>query len=365
MKPSALVIIAAVVFWIISACAPIPPTSVKQTAGICPDGTRISDKVVELNPPFDAKTYGKCVIKGSACDKVPTGTTPSNSMYATNITAAFNIAPTSFQNELCNLDKIYIVTDRNLQQTNPIAWGMRERLHPHANGSKHHIAISSLVWTTLLSNTYSGYENWVLGALLQYPWSSGNTPLYAASPDTEELMTLGILAHEMGHILWFDKNIFAHQCLVNNQIYSYYDLTWQNVGVKHGFHDFGESQDVGNHLYESFTKKDIVDLLKRNTQASFNKAGMDLQTIYSEAYWPSIFGFVAPDEDFVEAYKLWVLTNAASGSNLQSLTIQIPLPQPLTVYILQNFNNANSILGQKKIWVDELLNPTSPPQCPT
>lgn len=366
MKFSALVIIAGLALWTVFACAPIAPTGGKQISGTCPDGNMISNKVFELIPPFDAKKYGNCLIKGSSCDTVPNGAKPSNPAYAMKITEAFNIAPTSLQNELCNLDKIYIVVDQSLQQSNPIAWGMRERLHPKTNGSKNHIGISSLVWTSLLSNKYSGYENWVLNALLQSPWPVGDTPSYVAIPDTEELMTLGILAHEMGHIIWFDKNIFAHQCPVNNQLASYYDLTWQNISIKHGFHGFGEDQDVGDHSVESFTNKTIVDLLRKNTQAAFNEAGMDLQTVYNNARWPSLFGFVAPDEDFVETYKLWVLTTAASGSNLQSLAIQIPLPQPgLTVDILQKFNNQNSVLGQKKAWIEEFLNPTSPPQCPS
>jgi hypothetical protein len=83
-------------------------------------------------------------------------------------------------------------------------------------------------------------------------------------------------------------------------------------------------------------------------------AAFNIATVYSDGNWASLFAFVAPDEDFVETYKLWVLANAASGSNLQSLQIQIPLPTPRTVDVFNNFNNPNSNLGKKKIWTDAL-----------
>jgi hypothetical protein len=54
-----------------------------------------------------------------------------------------------------------------------------------------------------------------------------------------------------------------------------------------------------------------------------NGAGDLLHQIYiSSAPWPSFFGSLAPDEDFVETYKLFVLTNA--NSPLTSLHLTIP-----------------------------------------
>ena len=40
--------------------------------------------------------------------------------------------------------------------------------------------------------------------------------------------------------------------------------------------------------------------------------------------WASLFAFLAPDEDFIETYKLWVLTNARTGDALTSLQITMP-----------------------------------------
>ncbi len=40
------------------------------------------------------------------------------------------------------------------------------------------------------------------------------------------------------------------------------------------------------------------------------KASADLSEIYSNGLWASLFSTVTPDEDFVETYKLWALTDA-------------------------------------------------------
>jgi hypothetical protein len=150
-------------------------------------------------------------------------------------------------------------------------------------------------------------------------------------------------------VLWWDKSIVARQCPINGVFGTFYDATWSSIDLRHGFHRFGAAQ--GTHSAENFTKDDIVKDLRRH---KFSDAGAKLQTVYSDGNWASFFAFVAPDEDFVETYKLWVLANATSGSYLQSLQVQIPLPTPLTVDVFNNFNNPNSNLGKKKIWIDAL-----------
>jgi hypothetical protein len=347
MKPSLLIVLGGIIALTLFACMqpqPSPPPLAGKAAAVC-DSNAIAAKVVDLSPPFDAEAFGDCSAKGSSCDVPPTGTSPS--AFAGKITAAFNIAPVFFQNELCGLDKIYIVTTQELRSKNPIAWGMRQRLQDN----KKHVGISSAVWASPVPATpYVAYENGVLDLLLEHLWSSPPAPSYtAAVADSEALATLGILAHELGHVLWFSDNIVSLQCPVNGVFDTFYGSTWSSINIRHGFHRFGAAQ--GMHSTENFTKDDIVKDLRRH---KFSDAGAKLQTVYGDGNWASLFAFVAPDEDFVETYKLWVLTNATSGSNLQSLKVQIPLPSSLTVDVFDNFNNPNSNLGKKKIWIDSL-----------
>jgi hypothetical protein len=121
--------------------------------GVCREGAAqtpcdISSRVVPLAINFDPVSYGNCEIDGTTCDKPPQSGSgaPVPSAALADIVAAFNIAPLFFQQELCSLDKIYI--DMHLDSTNPMVWGMRERLHQNSQTKRQlkHIGISVKVW---------------------------------------------------------------------------------------------------------------------------------------------------------------------------------------------------------------------------
>jgi hypothetical protein len=358
MKSSGFILCVGLVVVLCSACGPVQQAPFAPTTVCTSD--EIMSRVVELatplpgQPPFQADVYGDCDVKGSACDVPPTPGNPS--IYAPDIVAAFNIAPVFFKNELCTLDKIYIVTDPQLQMSNPVAWGMRERLY----NNRTHLGISAQVWTNQSMNQgpgpYTSYESWVLNTLLNNLWPQG--PSYsAATPDRQDLRILGILAHEMGHVIWWIEDIIGKQCTVNGQLASFYSYTWHPINWKHGFHKFGDQQ--GNKSIENFDKDKI---LKDLSQGKLNDAGTKLQAIYGNENWVSLFAFVAPDEDFVETYKLYVLTQAqplpdGTATALQHLTVQIPRPLPQSVDVIsQDFNAPNSNALKKHMWIDALIN---------
>ena len=89
----------------------------------------------------------------------------------------------------------------------------------------------------------------------------------------------------------------------------------------------------------------VSDLLKIYDRQSV--AG----TVYSE--WPSLFATVSPDEDFVETFKMWVLTyddaNTPTMTGLTSSQVQIPtVAQPIDM--IQHFQN-NAVLTNKRGWI--------------
>ena len=347
--------------------------------------------VVPLGPNFDAIKYGDCDVKGNPCDKPPApgtvGTGPGQvpplpDTAVTDIHAAFAVAPSFFKTELCNLSNIYI--DTIVGSVNPIAWGIWERLYPDPPDPNvpriKEIGISALVWSTLKTAAaegkapYSVYENYILAALLTPPppiatqWMNGNsntTPdnalFYTASPDPapttpNEMAILGILAHEMGHIIWWEKRVRDKKCSVSGLKDYFHKYSWSANQVAHGFHRFGR-ETLGNRTKDRPDNEDVASDLHYGDYPYAN-ADQFLKTIYN-GEWASLFATVSPDEDFVETYKLWVLTDAGNSQPLQQLQITIPDPggQPAPSNILSNFSNSSTILSQKAKWIQQCLVP--------
>ena len=143
MIRTALLLCAGLLAALSFACAPGGPgPTIRSKLADCPTGPTLANRVYDLavtTPLFNAVQYANCdAVNGCPSPFPQRG---NQSAYAGVIKAAFDLAPVFFQNQLCSLDTIYIVTDPNLQGTNPTVWGMRER----ARNLKKHIAISSKI----------------------------------------------------------------------------------------------------------------------------------------------------------------------------------------------------------------------------
>lgn len=343
----------------------------------------VNQVVVELASPantagavaFNAASYGDCDVSGSDCDHPPQTSTANTvpSAALADIQAAFNVAPGFFQKELCTLDHIYIDTDPN--SSNPLAWGIRERLHPSRTGSGQakHIGISASVWSILAASKnppYATYEDWVLGALLtprpptETQWMNGLA--YSATPDPapsdgtstpNALAALGILAHEMGHIIWWEKGVRDNPCPGDGSYF--YQFSWGKSQVAHGFHRFGRA-DQGNRTIYRPDNRDVANALRYGDHP-YPIPARYLNNIYG-GEWASLFASVSLDEDFVETHKLWVLTDATDTipnmHPLTSLSVTIPNPagppnQPSTANILSLLSNSNTKLYKKSQWIQK------------
>jgi hypothetical protein len=289
-----------------------------------------------------------------------------------DIQAAFNIAPSFFQTELCNLDKIYI--DTVPSSNNPLAWGIRERLYPYpvdpAVPRRKEIGISAQVWTILASAThppYASYENWLFSALLTplpsaaSSWASQFT--YAAVPDPDPVnpnavAALAILAHEMGHIIWFDKSVGTMtKCTkANRPQFSLY--SWPGSAVVHGFRRLGQ-QDNANHNTDGPDTARISSDLRFDSPPNsglYPDAASDLLKIYGSGNWASLFATVSLDEDFVETFKLWVLTDTTDNIPREPITaLHVTIPTFNPIDILSRFNNARTKLHAKTQWIQKCL----------
>ena len=73
----------------------------------------------------------------------------------------------------------------------------------------------------------------------------------------------------------------------------------------------------------------------------------DLRNVYLN--WVSLLASASPDEDFVETYKLWVLSN----SGLSSLTVTVI---PLTpVDLVNQMKTSGNDLNAKATWLQACM----------
>jgi hypothetical protein len=281
-----------------------------------------------------------------------------------DLSNAFNIAPPFFQQQLCNLDAVYInpagcsgftstnnfcagLTDTQIIEN---SWGYREQPSQFAPGSgppivgpppryRRYIAISAGAWSQSDTPTllYSQYETKLLQQLLHWPASvidpnshqpkTSYPPKYddsATAPNTSAMAVLAALAHEFGHVLWYDTfrptpggpydfNTFCRG--------KFFENSWHDVDPPPIWRKFGEPQNTHKY-YDVEISQLVLAITSGNLIADFTSANDLSRKIYrSEGHWASMFAAFSPDEDFVETFKLNVMTNNTGTSPLTSLPL--------------------------------------------
>jgi len=329
MKASSLILSIGVVALAGAACVPPPAPVATEAVRAAPpacDPTPFLSKVAVLQIPFNPTAVG-------ANYSAPVGIGPVSGVIAQDLGNAYCIAPQFLKQQLLGLTVIYVnptgcaqgdPNNCNISDTQVTSnsWGYRERPNQSHNAGRY-IATSAGLWNQ--GNHAPGlhdYETKLLTILLRW----GGPQYTPATPDGPEITTLAALAHEMGHVFWYDTN-----ARVPGQNYNpgrfcggnFFDSYWQNVNTPPRWRMFGTRQDRHGHGYVQV--KDIDDAI---AAGNFTLAGALLATgntsgdigIYPpNAPWASFFGAISPDEDFVETYKFYVLTQAG----LTSLPLQI------------------------------------------
>jgi hypothetical protein len=335
MKASTLILSVGGVAILCFACAPpeapiATPSAATVRSPALPtcDATPFLNKVSVLKIPFDPTAVG-----ANYSAPVPNG--PVSGAIAQDLGNAFCAAPDFFKQQLLGLTGIYInptgcsqgnPNNCNIPNTQVIenSWGYRERPNQSRNAGRY-IATSAGLW--IQGNpalSLHDYETKILSQLLR--WTG---PQYtAAVPDGPEVSVLAALAHEMGHVFWYDINARMPGQNYNPARFCgghFFNNYWQNVNTPPRWRQFGTRQDRHGRGYVQI--KDIDNAI---ASGDFSLAGSLLATgsssreigIYpANAPWASFFGAISPDEDFVETYKFYVLNQATP--NLTSLLLQI------------------------------------------
>ena len=376
MKLSALTLILGIVTLLYLASAQSRPATAATPP--CPSGLAGPFNVYLLGPKFDPTAANPTYASPTSTTilTLPPPATPTPSAMVADLSQAFAIAPQSILKQLCGLDGIFVNTNDcnpfdysadvcsgslTPKQVTEDSWGYREgpwQFPPSAPPGHYgkYIAISAGPWSTATSHAppYSGYEQMLLNQLL--PWPSGATPpAYgaAASADTPAMAVLAALAHELGHVLWYDN--FRPTAGGPYDFDTFCDGTffagsWRHVDQPPLWRQFGAPQN-SHVLSDPNVADNVADIALALVHRNPGLAADLLHRIYmTKGRWASLFAAFSPDEDFVETFKFYVLTRATTPLTSLPITItaqQIAKTQPPDDIPKDYTNNLKRLLSRK------------------
>jgi hypothetical protein len=352
MKPNLLLLGVGVFAALSFACTPIVTSPASLVAGspFLPSSCTATDflnKVSFLtNPP---------VISQGGLSATPGTALPSS--YVAGLTGLFNAAPSAFQQVLCRagaspplgvapdigLDLVYVIGSC----TGPTCFGSSEGWwHQTSTGGHQRIVeLSSSLW----SYNYSGYETALTQSLLP---QSGITYTSANIDNVNGMALLAALAHEVGHIRWYEWGLSNPVSYCGGGFFGGWDASrtrfqpppMASGGYYREFLDLAARNKVRPtppppppgpphqgypYVHGSGGGPQIDDIDNTPHGASQNAALRNLLWPPSTSPWPSLFAALSPDEDFVETYKLKVLL--AASPPLNSVSLGIPPFNPLNI----------------------------------
>jgi hypothetical protein len=297
----------------------------QHRANICHDAdTFVSAvKVLDVSTPYYPDIY--VTPKATAGVSLP-------QYEQDDLRAAYNAAPDFFRKHLCALDGIFIdptsCSDTALYDNcRSHSWGVRNP----SDGTRY-IAISGSLWAGSNAPILTDYETkrltFLLNSLNGLTWLAG-TPYFDVqnsvvdagnSFNTSAMTVLAALAHELGHIRWYDINVanpggphdLTNLLTCQNDGQPFYLDSWKYQNAKllepPRWRYFGDITIFRKlkHLLDP----QVNDFLNAPNS---NKLAQNLSTLYASDHpWASLLASLTPDEDFVETFEFLVLTYNAS-----------------------------------------------------
>jgi hypothetical protein len=328
-----------------SACVPPPipatppggpaATGPGITTRTCNNGMDFANSVTVLNGQFDPSKLAPPTVSTSPLGQA----TPAFQDFSD----AFDAAPKKFQALLCNTS-VYV------DPFAVTAWGFR---NPNMTSQRfiglptgywggpsltNHSPPLSLVEGTLLYNAFTTAVGAWDPTQAAFPYfntatSSGN------NADTPGMAILAVLAHEYGHTLWFDDiardkdpTPFC-RAVASKKGDGFFDSSWSlpiyqptnywtPFGLVVGAHTTGLIQistlqyDLSQIDYQSLAY-DMAALYSNDMDRSRRKGN---------GLWADLFGAISPNEDFVETFKIAILTDNKGSMPITSMAINFNDP---------------------------------------
>jgi hypothetical protein len=250
---------------------------------------------------------------------------PVGQPYAGDLNQAFVIAPAAFQARLCGLDGVFIdpTACSTVEECIGRSWGLRVR-NPSAGGGRY-IAISAALWNG--RPDYGEFADTLLHALL--PLNSVSYGDANPGADTFAMSVLAALAHEMGHVRWYDIIDPGRVGARNFNAFcgGSFFVSWAGgAAQRHRPPEWRRFLKLSERQNQQLPDAHRSGLHVHHIDDALSaplRAGDLLEQIYMPAApWASFFAAISPDEDFAETYKFKVLTSASPP--LTSLPIAIP-----------------------------------------
>jgi hypothetical protein len=267
--------------------------------------------------------------------------------------AAFKSASNRFQKRLCSLSGVYIDETSCSSGSSCYAsnsWGFR-----NPTDLTEYLGLSARLWDSNgVAPSFLNYETTGLDLILSVfntPfWPSGATlPQFlsvtsksGSNVNNSATTALAALAHEYGHILWFDlvkvsggaSYSYDPTTYCTDKTDGFFAGSWSlSVSRPINFITYGQIYSGDQHLYPP----QVADLQNAISSAALYGLGTPqwstavayaaqlLDEFYASEYndndavvdrsgvWASLFGAVSPEEDFVEAFVFHILTSGSSA----------------------------------------------------
>jgi hypothetical protein len=203
---------------------------------------------------------------------------------------------------MCKLTTIFI---------NPgnVNFGVRE--NPADQGTGKHIIVDARLLNNGAGATLASEETQTQNTVLSVLGNRNVTLQYSASPDNGFLGVLAVMAHETGHVMWYDKSVRGKPCFASN----FMTPSWTGGTPNRRWVDFA-----------AFTPNDHKADPETHPKKKLLTPGK-ARKLYEN--FVSVFAAVSPEEDYIETYKLSAL--------LPNITA---LSADHTIDVLQNVQRA-------------------------
>ena len=306
-----------------------------------------------LNPvPFVLKPYAPATNATPQTDQ----NHPSNSDVQKDLAAAFAAAGTDFHSKLCGLDGIFIdpagsadpgpgntydPTTCNLSGAliTGYSWGVRT-YSPNPDPGMRYIGLSLGLWNHKNPNLpkkyrwscflpqkvcappFSSFHAAFLDAVINVPSPNSGHGLFSVSvtPSTvasnPAMSVLAVLAHEFGHVYWFDNFVPSPGGSFAN---NFCGGTFYPSGYWGGSLITFPPPQSGRFVFFGDT----------STYSGSHVPGLPgtLHSIYGGGNWASALAAFSPVEDFVETFELSVLRQAGLARLQINSDAIVPVPK--------------------------------------
>jgi hypothetical protein len=382
-----------IVAMVCSTCAPQPallaPPPPPPGPGLLAAATCLSDMQpflshVQLLPsgynPSGKKPNGHYNYEsGPPATANPTPIDPNTSRYAAALQNAFLLAPPALQVRLCDPNMhVYVNGPESCSTPDCLrggSWGYR------ASDESTYVAITAGLWNLPCRDGSTPYvyhclETDLLNTTIDWHGMNANPPQYGPAnkeADNFDMTALAALAHEVGHVRWYeifnpDPNNYGKPYNPNPATFcsgTFFTNSWTNVHRPPYWRYHG-----ARYQYNAMPDKHVKDPQISDIDKAINAIAGDphpptklnlalslLDQLYqADQPWASFFAALTPDEDFVETYKFWVLTNAQSNqvANEGPLTsLPISFVPGTTENIPYFYSTSKSSLNDKVICIGQ------------